>query len=107
MFQQYTASVFDNIYHPSIDKVRKANTDKAAYEENLHKGGYISTKKRELYLRMNVDHWQIWLLDKIEWFQFQEILEHSALHAKGDNILINLLLKVFIMFLIRLWNGKN
>ena len=56
---------------------------------------------------MNVDHWTIFLRNEIEWLKFQGILEHTYFHAKGNNIIIHLLLKVFHMLLIRLWNNKK
>ena len=50
---------------------------------------------------MNVEHWLIWLLNEIEWFQFQGIFEHAKFHAKGNNIYFYSLLKLFHIFLIR------
>ena len=47
--------------------------DKADYENKLYKGVYIPFENRELYQIMNVDYWPIWILDQIEWFQFQDI----------------------------------
>ena len=49
---------------------------------------YIPHEKRDLDQSMNIDYWPRCLLDIIEWFKFQDILEHTDFHAKGDNIFI-------------------
>ena len=59
-------------------------------------GVYIPPEKSKLYHRPR------WLLNEIEWFQYQGILEHTAFHAKGDNIIFHSLLKVFLIFSIRI-----
>ena len=60
--------------------------DNESYDDKLHKGIYIPPENRELDISTNVDHWPGWILDEIEWFQFQGILEHTDFHAKGDKI---------------------
>ena len=71
-----------------------------AYGENQDLGVYITSEKGELYQIMNVDHWPRCIIDEIEWFEFQGILEHTAFHAKGYDTLLHKLLKVFHMFSI-------
>ena len=56
---------------------------------------------------MNEDYFMKWLLDEIEWFHFQEILEHTDFYAKVEKILLHSLLKMFHMFYIRLWSNKH
>ena len=46
LFQKYTASDVDKMYHPSIFKEQKANMDKEAYEEKLHFVVYMPSKNR-------------------------------------------------------------
>ena len=48
-------------------------------------GVYIHSENSELSQNMNVDHWTRWLINEIDWFQFQGILEHEKFHAKGNN----------------------
>ena len=48
--------------------------DKSDYEDKHDLGVYIPSKKSEFSRKMNVDHWPIFILNKIEWFQFQGIL---------------------------------
>ena len=38
LFQKYTASAVNKIYHPSIVEFWKSNTDKAAYQDKIRKG---------------------------------------------------------------------
>ena len=61
-------------------------------------------KKSELAQSINVDHWLILILNGIEWFQFQGILEHADFHAKGDSVTSYSILKVFYIFLIIIWD---
>ena len=71
--------------------------DKADYEDKHDLGVYMPSEKSELDRSMNVDHWLIWILNEIEWLQFQGIFEHADFRAKGDNIIFRSLLKVFHM----------
>ena len=45
LFQKYTASSVDNIYHPYIINEWKYNMDKAYYEDNHNLGVYIPSVK--------------------------------------------------------------
>ena len=83
MFQQYTASSVNNIYHPYIFEEWKANIEKGDYEYKIHKGVEIPAENRELDRSMNVDHFPRWLMNEIECLQFQGILEHTAFHARA------------------------
>ena len=103
MFQKDTAIAIDKIYHPSIVNEWKDNMERSSCEEKRDSCFYIPSKTSKFSQTMNADHWPKWLLNEIEWFQFQGILEHAAFHENGDNILFHSLLKVFHMFLIRLW----
>ena len=58
--------------------------DKAEYEENQDSSVYIPYDKRELAQIINIDHWPKGLINEIEWFQFEGILEHADFHTKGD-----------------------
>ena len=61
--------------------------------------------KRDNYIKFtNIENWPRLVLNEIETFQFQVILEHAAFNAKGDNVIFHSLLKLFHMFLIRLLN---
>ena len=76
---------------------------KASHAEKQDLGVYIPSENRESSQSINVYHWTRYLLNEIEWFPLEGILEHSAFHANGDNIIFNLLLKLSHMFSIRVW----
>ena len=71
---------------------------KAANEDKHDMGVYITSEKRKWSESMDIYHWPKFLLNEIESFQFHGILEHTAFHAKGNNILLHSLLKAFHMF---------
>ena len=71
-------------------------------EDNQGLGVCIPSEKIELSRIMNADHRPIWLLNKIEWFQFERILEHTGFNEKGNNILFHSLLKLSHMFSIKI-----
>ena len=74
MFIPYTASDVDNIYHTSIVNAYKDNMENEAYERKKYLGVYIPSEEREFYQSINVDYWKMWILNDIDWFQFQGIL---------------------------------
>ena len=45
LFQKYTTSAVNNIYHPYIVEEWRANVYKAAYKYILHKDVYISSEE--------------------------------------------------------------
>ena len=53
LLQKYTSSSGNKIYNPDIIKEWKANTDKASYEYNLHKGVVKNYLNKELDRCMN------------------------------------------------------
>ena len=107
LFQQYTASDVDNIYHPYIVNEWKANIYKVDYKYNCGMGVYVPSVKSELAQIINADYWPKWLIKDIEWFQFDVILKHAAFHARGPNIILHSLFKLFRMLMIILCNeGK-
>ena len=89
LFKKYTDIAVGNIYNPSVVNERKSNMENAAYKDKHNWGVYIPSEKSELSQSMNVDHWQQWLHNKIEWLQFQGILEHAAFHTTDNNILLH------------------
>ena len=62
----------------------------------------MPSEKIELSQIINVDHLSIWILNEIEWFQLEGILEHAVFHAKGNSIIFHAILKYFHMFSIRI-----
>ena len=74
MFQQYTASAIENIYHPSIVDECKANMENEYYKDKHDLVVYMHYVNDELSRIMNVDHWPKLLLGEIDWFQFKGIL---------------------------------
>ena len=56
MFQIYTYSSVNNIYHPEIVEEFKANMYKADYEDNLQKGVYLPSENIKLDRGMNEYH---------------------------------------------------
>ena len=53
LFQSYTASSINNIYHPVLIEEQKSNINKADYEDNLEQGVYNISLKKELDKSMN------------------------------------------------------
>ena len=56
LFQKYTSSAINNIYHLSTVIEWKANMDNAAYKDNHDLGVYIPYEKSKLDRSINVDH---------------------------------------------------
>ena len=76
--------------------------DNPYYEDEQDMGVYIPSVKSELAWSMNLDYCPRWLLNEIDWLQFEGFLEHTYFHAKGDSIPFHSLFQVFHMFSIRI-----
>ena len=68
---------------------------------------YKPFEKKKFNLVDNHKHWPAAIKNKIQWFSFPTIMEHTGNKMQEDKGLISSLLKMFAMFEIRLGFGDE
>ena len=83
----------------------KLNIDAAEYEKHMKANMYKPSEKKK-FNRVDSDkHWPASIKNKILWFPFITIMEHTANKIQENKGLISSLLKMFAMFEIHLIFG--
>ena len=106
-FSAYVVPLLKDINHLALLQEWKLDTDAAAYERNIDAN--ISTPSDKKYFdRHDSDlYWPITIKYTIQWFPFFVSMKHTANILKPKKGLINLLLKVFAIFELRLIYDKD
>ena len=68
---------------------------------------YKTSAKKEIYFHDINLYWKTSIKDTIQWFHFIAIIEHTANNLEQNKALVTSLLKVFAMFQLRLFYGKQ
>ena len=85
----------------------KLNLDAADYENNMKANMYKTSEKNKFNRVDSDDCWPTTIKKTIQWFPLLNIMEHTSNKMKENNGLISSLLKMFVMFEIRLSYGDK
>ena len=107
IFSKYVTPQIKEINHPALIQEWKLNLDATDYEKNMNANMYKPSGKRKFNCVDNQKHWPASMKDKIQWFTFITIMEHTANKMQEDNGIISSLLKMFSMFEIILSFGDE
>ena len=107
IFSTYVTPQIKEIHHPALLKKWKLNLDASEYEKYMKDNMYKPSEKKK-FNRIDSDkHWPKSIKNKIQWFHFLTIMEHTANKMQEDTGLISSLLKMFSVFEIRLSFGDE
>ena len=79
----------------------------AEYERIMAANIYKPSEKKKINRIDYHEHWPASIKSTIQWFSFLNIMEHTGNIMQDYTHLISSLLKMFLMFKLRLSHGKN
>ena len=74
--------------HPALVQERKLNIDTPAYEKQINANMNRPSDKKLIDCRDRLTYWPISIKEKIQWFAFHSIVEHTACIIETDVSLI-------------------
>ena len=95
------------INHPELLQEGKLNLDAIDHEINIDFNLYKPSENNKLYRNYSDKFWPTSIKDKMKWFPFITILEHTGNIIRKSNGLISSLLKVFSMFELILLSAEK
>ena len=77
--------------------------DKKRHKENLEKGDEKYSLKKKINCHNRRTYWPSSIVDKIQWFCFQDVMTHAANNTKEhpEQNILESVLTVFSMFMIK------
>ena len=106
IFSTYVTPQIKEINNPEIIQEWKLNIDAVEYERNMAEN-YRSYEKKKINRHADHDHWPASIKSICQWFTFHAIMEYTGNIMQDDTHLMSSLLKMFLMFEIRLSYGDN
>ena len=102
----YVVPLLKDINNTALIQDWKLNLDAEAYERNIDANVSKTSDKKENDCHDSDLYWPTTIKDKIQWFLFLAIMEHSANILNPVKRLITSLLSVLSMFELRLFDNK-
>ena len=102
IFNAYVTPQIKEINHPAFLQEWKLNIDAAEYEKNMEVNMYKPSEKKKINRIGDHEHWPASIKSTIQWFHFHTIIEHNGNIIQDDKHILSSLLKIFLMFEIRL-----
>ena len=97
IFSTYVAPKLKEIHHPELLQEWELNLDAAEYKKNMRDNMYRPSEKKKFNCVDSDEHRPTSIKNKIQWFPFITIMEHTENKIKENNGLISSLLKMFAM----------
>ena len=78
IFSTYVTPQIKKIHHPELLQEWKLNLDAAEYETNMKANMYKPSEKKKFNCVDKDRHWPASIENRIQWFPFLTIMEHTA-----------------------------
>ena len=100
IFIAYVLPLIQGINHPALLQEWRLNIDAAEYEQNIDANLYKPSKKKKFNCHDSEDYWPTSIKEKIQWFTFIIIMEHTAniMKKRANIIIIKYICHVLVTF---------
>ena len=107
IFSAYFVPMLKDIKHHVLLQVWNSNSDAAAYEGNIDANMSKTSDEKEIDRHDSDLYWPTTIKDTIQWFSFLDIMEHTENILNPNKGIIPSLLKLFVLFELRLMDDGD